>query len=134
VEGTKIVNWTKLILRMALAAMEGTRAATTLDLLLDAVKAENSEREYFRNRVQFFARQGARPTAADRRRAAYLAQRELDAAQGATEAAAYIRAENARQAALAEQRRREVVERNVFETAGEDLSERAHTPGTYRPA
>lgn len=60
VEGDKALHWTKLCLRMALAAMDGADNATSFDALFEATKSPAAEKEFFQGRATFFASQLAR--------------------------------------------------------------------------
>lgn len=62
VDGVKATNWVRLCMRMVLAARAGERVVSTVDDLLDAVGADEVERQYFRSRVAYFNRD----TVADR--------------------------------------------------------------------
>lgn len=54
VEGQKAENWVRLCLRLVLTAKAGEKQVTTFDDLMTAVDASESEKNYFRSRVNFF--------------------------------------------------------------------------------
>lgn len=55
-DAVKATNWVRLCLRMVLAAKAGEREVSTVDELMDAVDADEAERQYFRSRVAYFNR------------------------------------------------------------------------------
>jgi hypothetical protein len=57
VEADKVINWTKLCLRMCLAARQGTLVANTFDAFFAAVAAPDDEKAFFQGRADFFAQQ-----------------------------------------------------------------------------
>lgn len=108
VEADKVLNWTKLCLRMAAAAVEGTHYANSLQTLFEAVKAPQAEAQFFTQRAAAFANQLARNVARAERQAAER------------------RAAWTRPAAPAP-----VDENNPFTQTGDDLGRRSTTSGQF---
>lgn len=114
IEADKVLNWTKLCLRMALAAKQGTAVANSFDAFFTAVSAPDDEKAFFQGRAAFFASQLARSAtraSALQRRAAALAQARAEGSVRSYEVAA------------------SPTTTNVFDEAASDLSRRSTTRG-----
>lgn len=110
IEADKVINWTKLCLRMCLAARQGTAVADTFDAFFAAVAAPDDEKAFFQGRANFFAQQLNRSTT----RANSLAERGRRA-RFETELLQAARAEG--------------TVTNVFDETASDLQRRSTTRG-----
>lgn len=64
VESTKVENWVRFCLKIASAAKEGPKQVESLNDLMDAIKADGTERVYFESRRDHFSRVPPTPTPA----------------------------------------------------------------------
>lgn len=65
VDANKAENWVRLCLRMCLTCRAGSKVARTVDDLMEAVEAVQSEKDYFAGRVRFFNRETVVDTVAN---------------------------------------------------------------------
>lgn len=56
VDADKAANWVRLCLRMVLASRAGGKQVTTVDELMAAVEATDSEKQFFNSRAAYFGR------------------------------------------------------------------------------
>ena len=63
VEASKAENWVRLCLRMVMTAAAGEKTVTSVEDLLSAVDATETEKNYFNGRVAYFATQAQRRVA-----------------------------------------------------------------------
>ena len=121
-EAKKAVNWTKLCLRMALAARDGARNAPTLQALFELTRTPADEVEYFRSRIAHFAQAEGRALPSEEDMGGELERRlNQDMERALMGALGY-----AATPAPVEDRTR--AQANAFIVTGEALREAAHTP------
>lgn len=59
VDPVKVSNWIRLCLKMVLTARAEEKTVATVDELLDAVAADDAEKQYFKGRASYFGRNDA---------------------------------------------------------------------------